>query len=226
MTRRLRVLITGDAGFIGSHLFRTLQRADHEVTGWDLKRGVDLTDPALSIPDRFDRVYHLAAITDALSTDVTAIMRVNVMGTARLLNIFGDRLVFASSSLVNFPYNPYAISKRTGEELCRLYNAAIVRLPNVFGPGGHSFMDRAEDDTVIRIRGNGAQLRTWARVDAAVLELIRAQPGETRVVPGYTCTIREIAERYRGRKTILYESGRDNDIEFAPQLPNNIGSLT
>jgi nucleoside-diphosphate-sugar epimerase len=225
--RRPRVLVTGDAGFIGGHMVRALAEAGHEVVGWDRVRGIDICDKTLYLTkEPFDTVYHLAAITDARSGNAAEIARVNIRGTIRLLEAFGPRVVFASSSMVNFPANPYAISKRAGEDFARLYGAAIVRLCNIYGPGGHSFWDRAANDDTITVWGDGSQLRTWATVEDAVAAFLRAAPGTTTILPGYTCTIREIAERYRGRKSIVYSNESDDasnfDIAFAPQLPGDL----
>lgn len=214
----MRILVTGDAGFIGSHLFQALTELGHEVVGWDIARGIDIANYNVHLTS-FDRVYHLAAISDAMSDAAVQIARTNIEGTARLAQHYRDRLVFASSSMVNFPQKPYAISKRAGEDFVRVYGGAIVRLCNIYGRGGHSFWDVADREPVIRIRGTGNQLRTWAPVEVAVEALIGAIPGTTHVLPGYTCTINEIAARYQNRKPILYDVEHPEDITFAPQLP-------
>ncbi|MEU4836335.1 NAD-dependent epimerase/dehydratase family protein [Streptosporangium sp. NPDC023615] len=104
----MRVMVTGSAGFIGSHVAEAFRAAGHEVSGLDLRTGDDLRDP--SVLDRLlpgaDLVVHQAAKV-GLGVDVADLpdyASVNVYGTAVLLAAMArhdiGRLVLASSMVV------------------------------------------------------------------------------------------------------------------------------
>ena len=105
---RRRALVTGSAGFIGSHVTEALRTAGYDVTGLDLRNGEDVRDSALL--DRLvagaDVVFHEAAKV-GLGVDVADLpdyASVNVYGTAVLLAAMArhavGRLVLASSMVI------------------------------------------------------------------------------------------------------------------------------
>ncbi|MDH2425589.1 NAD-dependent epimerase/dehydratase family protein [Sphaerisporangium sp. TRM90804] len=104
----MKILLTGAAGFIGSHVAEALQAAGHDVIGFDLRTGTDVRDDAaLDGPlGRVDAVVHQAAKV-GLGVDVADLpdyASVNVYGTAVLLAAMARhgvaRLVLASSMVV------------------------------------------------------------------------------------------------------------------------------
>lgn len=155
----IKILITGDKGFIGRHLREYLIARGYEVVGYDL---VDRKDVRYMKPtdlSGIDFVFHLAAqakvplsIQDPVLThDHNVNGTFNVLYCAWRAKI--KRVIFASSSSVYGnqnklpinenatpkPLSPYGIQKLTGEHYCRvfseLYGLSTISLRyfNVYG---------------------------------------------------------------------------------------------
>jgi len=129
----MRYVVTGAAGFVGSHLAETLVRAGHDVVGVDCftdyydiaqkeenARGLavlrlDLAEDALDL-DGVDGVFHLAGQPGVRSFgDVFPLyVRRNLLATHRVLEAAaaaGVRVVFASSSSVYGDAESYPTSE-------------------------------------------------------------------------------------------------------------------
>lgn len=158
----MRILITGAAGFIGGHLQAELIGSGHDVIGVDRPDG-DLrqSDTARNLiaAHKPDLVVHLAAKVGRLfgEDDVMETVADNCGMTALVSKACGDagvRLVYASTSEVYgdgaehtweeadiglaLPHNAYGLSKRHGEDYCRLYapeGLTIWRISMPYGGG-------------------------------------------------------------------------------------------
>ena len=147
----MRYLITGSAGFIGSHLTEEL-RPRHKVYGVDIRPDAwsasDLRHPGV-IDNYLDAVQpeicvHLAAKVGRLFGEDNPHETIvdNASMTARIARACGERgvkLAYASTSEIYgdqgehscselngdmyaaLPHNLYGLSKRWGEEVCSLY---------------------------------------------------------------------------------------------------------
>jgi nucleoside-diphosphate-sugar epimerase len=62
----MKILITGDAGFVGGYFYKALD--GHDITGVDIKNGIDARKFFATDETYFDLVVHLAAIVGGRAT--------------------------------------------------------------------------------------------------------------------------------------------------------------
>jgi UDP-glucose 4-epimerase len=145
----VRVLVTGDRGFLGRAVVDRLRAAGYRVSGFDRAAGADILD-ADALRDAAGHctaVVHLAAIPSAAGAGSERVMAVNVLGTWHVLLAAErsgvDRVVTASSMQAlgiaegerlpdRFPIDdrhprraarPYGLSKRLAEDLVEAFTA-------------------------------------------------------------------------------------------------------
>lgn len=132
-----KILVTGGAGFLGSHLVDALVARGHEVTSFDRSlskwpaQGVrqivgDLLDPAAiaAAVQGQEAVYHLAGFADlnAARTRPLDTVRLNILGTVQLLEAMRaasvSRFLFASTAYV---YSREGGFYRCSKQACENY---------------------------------------------------------------------------------------------------------
>ncbi len=219
----MKTLITGGAGFIGANLTLELEKrfSSASITVLDnfspgtaenlkgfkgrlIKGSVEDEKSIDSLKgEKFDFIYHLAAITDTTVTDDKRMMRVNVDGFKNILKIanYGNApVVYASSAGVYGngpapmketqalrPLNAYALSKAETEKIALSSTeiAAIgLRYFNVYGPkeankGKSASMIwqlacRMKGDNPPRIFKYGEQVRDFIYVKDVVSATVQA----------------------------------------------------
>lgn len=149
-------LVTGNLGFIASHLVERLQQDGHVVSGCDVKNMIDVRD--YKFHERYDVIFHLAAKASipASERDPLESHTHNVVGVLRLLEHArksGSLFVFSSSSSIYGvaeeptletelpkPMTPYAFQKWEAEQYCQYYwnlgvRSCALRYFNVYGEG-------------------------------------------------------------------------------------------
>lgn len=149
--KNLPVLVTGGAGFIGSHLVKKLVELGANVTVLDVKKPnekkinlvqASITDFQICLAATKNKkiVFHLAAFVSVPEsvTNPQACHGTNINGTFNLLEACRlnntQTFIFSSSSAVYGPteksccetdtckpISPYGMSKRVGELLCQQY---------------------------------------------------------------------------------------------------------
>lgn len=159
-----KILVTGAAGFIGSHLAAELKKRGGRVTSVDRKIGQDINKFVHSggLKKNFDFVFHLAgsaSVGESLKNPLRDLEQ-NLENTLVLLEGLRQLkkpplLIFASSAAVygipkkmpvsenspTFPVSPYGISKLGAEKYITLYSqlyrlpSIILRFFSVYGPG-------------------------------------------------------------------------------------------
>lgn len=158
----MRALVSGSAGFIGTHLVKALVAQGAEVVGVDHRAITDdhyngYLQDFLSHQSGlagFTHVFHLAGVPGVRGSWDTPSFRHrytehNIALTQRLLHVaisepHPPRVVYASSSSVigngDGPISPYGVSKKAGEDLMRVYalrgvHTVSLRYFTVYGPG-------------------------------------------------------------------------------------------
>lgn len=168
----MKILVTGGAGFIGSHLVDRLVESGHQINvldnfscgkrDWLNKKATLFKGDVESIFDvkkaisGCDAVFHLAAVTDVRNSDDDKIFRVNYMGSKNVFDAAekqGAKTIFASSAAV---YGNADLPNSEGTKLAPisaygktklkaeklLKDAFIARIFNAYGPRGKSVINR------------------------------------------------------------------------------------
>ena len=208
----MKAIVTGGAGFVGTNLVKRLLDDGHEVVSLDNystgkkeneQNGCRYFDVDLSEVSNYDEfmdsadvIFHigaLARIQPSLTEPSPHIQNnfvstLNVLEYARVKSI---PVVYAGSSSYHHGLysSPYAWSKWSGEELCKLYssvydiNTSICRFYNVYGPyqleeGDYStvlgiFEKQYRENIPLTITADGKQRRDFTHVEDIVDGLVR-----------------------------------------------------
>lgn len=139
----MKILVTGGAGFLGSHVADALSKASHEVTIFDIKDSPylrkdqkmikgDIMDRELidHVVSKHEIVYHFAGISDIdeCAYQPVETVKYNILGTTHILEASRyasvKRFIFASSAYVYSKAGYfYRVSKQACESLIENYSA-------------------------------------------------------------------------------------------------------
>ena len=155
----MKILITGNLGFVGTETTKLLKESGHEVIGYDLMDSLDIRDKEQF--ERYltslhpDRVLHLAAIARFADADKDPKLayETNVLGTKNVVEVcekYHIPLVYSSTGSAVMPldkYEPpyketvpacgnsiYGCSKATGEYYVAKHTPHIIlRYSHLYG---------------------------------------------------------------------------------------------
>ena len=106
----MKILITGDRGFVGAATQKLLEKEGHEVIGYDIMDRYDIRDYAQfeAVARDADRILHLAAVARFAEADKDPklALETNVMGTRNVALVaakYHIPVVYASTGSVYMP---------------------------------------------------------------------------------------------------------------------------
>lgn len=211
-----RILVTGHKGFIGSYLYEELLK-NNEVIGIDLKSGEDVMN--CNLPKYIDIVYHLAAQTNVIKSVKYPWYDAhnNIMTTIRLIDKYPKaKFIFTSSVASENPVSPYGLSKLCAEMYIKLLskNYVILKLPNVYGDGGHGVVEKFDKDRILKVYGDCQ--RDFVNIKDIVDALLKSKnwkQGTYYSGSGVPTKIKDLVKMFN--KPIRYLPQRKGDIKVS-----------
>ncbi len=225
---RLKIFVTGAAGFLGSQVMHALIDDGHEVAGCDNY----VTSDQSRLHDRFhflnadvreirdwtgfygvagsDLVVHCAAIARSTWPNEAELWEHNVKATQAVLE-WGVPVIFASSSVVGvLPTTAYSRTKAVAERLVlgRPGNLAL-RFGNIYGPG------QSEDgpgvpNVVAAMRRHQREMG-WVKLDGDGLQtrrFVHVTDAARAVVAAVNSTVRGTWMDICGEEVTIWQIGR------------------
>jgi UDP-glucose 4-epimerase len=235
----MNIIVTGGVGFVGTNLVKRLKEDGHKVIVIDdysvgkvenqiegvryLPMNVEQIDYING--EEVDLCFHLAALSRIQPSfqSPSNFFRVNVSGTeavcewARKWNV---KVVYAgSSSQWHNPFlSPYALYKKLGEDICKLYRQTygtdieIARFYNVYGPYEITegewaavigkWRGQVAQNYPITIVGDGEQRRDFTHIEDIVDGLIKIAFSDEKhedaweLGTGFNYSLNEVADMF------------------------------
>ena len=233
----MKLLVVGASGFLGSRVTEHLRGRGHDVVAVTRPGRRERAAVAEVLPVEADAggaeireliagcaaVLHFGGVPDpeGARRDPARAVRENAGTTLNLLEAcaqHGAGLVYPSSvrAAVDPPPDPYAMSKRLGEEACRLHpaRASVLRLTSVFGPG-----------QLVPEGATGAIAAFAWRALAGERIVIPGDPRRTRdfvYVDDFAGAVEEVLDDQRWNETLTVASDRPTPLIEAAELVKRV----
>ena len=179
---RMRVLVLGSHGCVGTAVARYFKEKGHEVIPWDIKMGdeYDLRRASNldSILPTVDFCIFLAFDVGGSKYKIESLQYIEnnmriLQNTFHSLEKYKTPFIHTSSMMSNMNNNPYAVLKRLGELYTDIVGGVNVKLWNVYGSEpitekSHvipDFIHQAIHDNQIKMRTNGSEDRLFLYCD-------------------------------------------------------------
>ena len=215
----MKILITGNRGFIGSYLEKTLS-SSHEIIGLSRIDGYDITDfdSLEKLDTDIDTIIHTAAVA---TDDYELAFQNNVVGTLNICKYAKESgvkrvillsTIFAIDEEDNGYFNSYGKTKKISEELAEAYcrengiELSILKLAQVYDDARvaqkgqamlYYFIDAINKESKINLFGKTNPLRNYIHIDylcSVVKEVLEDKiVGTWSIVEQKNHTISEIA---------------------------------
>ena len=229
----MKAIVTGSQGFIGRHLVAYLRRRGHEVVGVDVAGEADVVRDVVErglygLPA--DALYHLAASPSRPDGREPERGGNNAALAGRVIGWADENpqglVVFASTWMAGAAFCGYAKSKADAERILWRHvphdRLRIVRLPNVFGPGGHGIVDilkrRAAAGEAVTIHGDGSQRRQFMHVDHVVEHLAAPLDAPLYQIEGSPRTIIGLAKSSGAKIEYAPDPGFGPELHTVPLM--------
>ncbi len=229
----MKIMVTGDKGFVGQWLVKELESQGHEISGYDIKDGLDITKPnqlgnyiAKHGPEQ---IYHLAAIASVPQSIEypRATVMVNVVGSINLLRAAkGRKVLLASTGHAETNSSPYTVSKLAMEGFGKLYPTVVItRAHNHAGPGQSdeyavssfakqiAMIEKGNKDGISH--GDLGSVRNYTDVRDVVWAytcLMGGPPGSYEVASDNNTTMRSIVNTLCGMATVPIVLMEDDEL--------------
>jgi len=215
----VKVLITGNRGFIGSYLEKTLS-SSYETIGLSRADGYDITnfETLMKLEENIDTIIHAAAVA---TNDYELAFQNNVVGTLNICRYAKESgvkrvillsTIFAIDEEDNGYFNSYGKTKKVSEELAKEYcrengiELTILKLAQVYDDARvaqkgqamlYYFIDAINKESKINLFGKTNPLRNYIHIEylcRVVNEVLEENKiGTWSVVEQKNHTISEIA---------------------------------